>query len=108
MTPTDYADWSKEDLVAEIRKLARRKKYGLVWEEKDEDVALTLNENLPVFEQVKSRAIVSDKKLDRKILYLIQTHKMVKTRWLFTHLFMIQNHLNLHKFEPGPLDCLER
>ena len=68
MTPTDYADWSKEDLVAEIRKLARRKKYGLVWEEKDEDVALTLNENLPVFEQVKSRAIVSDKKLDSNIL----------------------------------------
>lgn len=68
MTPIDYADWSKEDLVAEIKKLARRKKYGLVWEEKDEEVAITLNENLPVFEQVKSRAIVSDKSLDSNIL----------------------------------------
>lgn len=68
MTPVDYADWSKEDLVAEIKKLARRKKYGLVWEEKDEEVAITLNENLPIFEQVKSRAIVSDKSLDSNIL----------------------------------------
>lgn len=68
MTPVDYAGWSKEDLVAEIRKLSRRKKYGLVWEEKDEEVAISLNENLPVFEQVKSRAIVTDKALDSNIL----------------------------------------
>lgn len=68
MASIDYANWSKEDLIAEIRKLARRKKYGLVWEEKDEEVAITLNENLPVFEQVKTRAIVSDKSLDSNIL----------------------------------------
>lgn len=68
MTPIDYTAWSKEDLVIEIKKLTRRKKYGLVWEEKDEEVATTLIENLPVFEQVKSRAIVSDKSLDSNIL----------------------------------------
>lgn len=68
MTPMDYTDWTKDDLVAEIRKLSRRKKYGLVWEEKNEDVSTTLKNNLPVFEQIKSKAIICDKKMDSNIL----------------------------------------
>jgi hypothetical protein len=49
----DYSDWSKEDLIAELKKLTRRKKFGLVWEESAEDVALELNENLPVVEHIR-------------------------------------------------------
>ena len=51
----DYSDWSKEDLVAELKKLTRRKKFGLVWEESAEDIALELHENLPVVEHIKSK-----------------------------------------------------
>lgn len=30
----DYYGWTKEELIDEIRKLKKRKKYGIVWEEK--------------------------------------------------------------------------
>lgn len=30
----DYQNWRKEDLIKEIKRLKKRKKYGLVWEEK--------------------------------------------------------------------------
>ena len=33
MTEKDYSDWSKDDLVKEIKKLKKRKKYGIVWDE---------------------------------------------------------------------------
>jgi len=59
MTPMDYTDWTKDDLVAEIRKLSRRKKYGLVWENRDEVLVEELENNIPLFEQVKSRAIIT-------------------------------------------------
>jgi len=34
----DYHNWSKEQLVHEIKQLLKRKKFGLVWEEKPEEV----------------------------------------------------------------------
>ena len=30
---TEYSDWSKEDFIKEIKKLKKRKKYGIVWDE---------------------------------------------------------------------------
>lgn len=42
--------------------LLRQKKYGLVWEDKPEDVEERLREELPVLREVKQRAIVSDDK----------------------------------------------
>lgn len=68
MAPINYEDWSKQDLVEEIRKLGKRKKFGLVWEEKAEEAAVTLNEHLPTFKQIKSKAIVSDDNLQNNIL----------------------------------------
>lgn len=68
MNLRDYSGWSKDDLVGEIRKLARRKKFGLVWEDKPEDVATSLNENLPTFEQIKTKAIISNNELSSNIL----------------------------------------
>ena len=47
----------KADLTGLLRS---HKKYGLVWEEKAEDVEERLREKLPVLTEVKERAIVSD------------------------------------------------
>ena len=33
MGKNNYQDWTKEDLIQEIKRLKKRKKYGLVWEE---------------------------------------------------------------------------
>jgi adenine-specific DNA-methyltransferase len=48
------------ELELEIKKLKDRKKYGLVWEEKPEDVVLQCKENVPILREVKNRKIVSD------------------------------------------------
>ena len=37
MRQEDFSDWSKDDLVKEIKKLKKRKKYGIVWDEEKED-----------------------------------------------------------------------
>ena len=38
MTDIRMTDYSIDELINEINKLNKRKKYGLVWEEKKEDV----------------------------------------------------------------------
>ncbi len=50
-------DYSKEELVELVRTLKKRKKYGLVWEEKPEDVVEQCKKELPVLEEVRNRAI---------------------------------------------------
>ena len=57
----NYANWSKDDLVAEIKRLKKRKKYGLVWEEKPEAVVELCKTKLPVLKEVKTKEIVTDK-----------------------------------------------
>jgi adenine-specific DNA-methyltransferase len=47
----DYSNWSKPELIKEIRKLAKRKKYGLVWDDKKEMVAELCKEKLPLLEE---------------------------------------------------------
>lgn len=56
----NYVDWAKEDLIKEIKKLKKRKKYGIVWEEKTEKVAELCREKLPVFKEVRSKEIKTD------------------------------------------------
>ena len=68
MTKKDYPNWSKEELVKEIEKLEKQKKYGLVWEDKPEDVALLCKEKLPVLEEDKERKIITDKEKPYNIL----------------------------------------
>jgi len=57
----DLSDWPKEQLVAEVQRLRKRKKYGLVWEDKPEDVVDQCKIELPVLKEVKNRAISKDK-----------------------------------------------
>ena len=64
-----YSDWSKEQLVEEVARLRKRKKYGLVWEEKLEDVVEQCKTELPVLKEVKNKAIAKDKDRSRKHSY---------------------------------------
>jgi adenine-specific DNA-methyltransferase len=56
------------ELELEIKKLKNRKKYGLVWEDKPEDVVLQCQENIPILKEVKTRKLVSDNSLPTNIL----------------------------------------
>ena len=50
-------DEEKSNLIGLLR---QHKKYGLVWEDKPEDVEERLREELPVLTEVKERRIISD------------------------------------------------
>src|SRR3990167_306858 len=64
----------KEKLLAEIerlkRELKKRKKYGLVWEDKPEEVVEMCKSKLPVLKEVKSKEIITDK--DKPVNLLIE------------------------------------
>lgn len=64
----DYSEWSKTELVREIKKLEKRKKYGIVWEDKPEKVAELCKEKLPVLEEDKKKEIKTDDKKPINIL----------------------------------------
>lgn len=61
----NYQDQSKQQLLAEIerlkKELKKNKKYGLVWEEKPEEVVEMCKSKLPVLKEVKSKEIITDK-----------------------------------------------
>lgn len=63
-----------EKLQAEIerlrKELKKRKKYGLVWEEKPEEVVEMCKEKLPILKEIKSKEIITDK--DKPVNLLIE------------------------------------
>jgi len=61
MKNNDYQNWSKTDLIKEIKQLKKHKKYGLVWEEKTEEVIEICKRKLPIVEEVKNKEIITDK-----------------------------------------------
>ncbi len=63
-----FDDWSREDFIAEIERLRKRKKYGLVWEEKPEDVVEQCKTALPVLKEVSGKAITKDADAPTNIL----------------------------------------
>jgi len=70
----DNQNISKEKLLAEIERskmeLKKRKKYGLVWEEKPEEVVEMCKKKLPVLKEVKNKEIITDK--DKPVNLLIE------------------------------------
>lgn len=60
MTKKDYTNWDRNDLIKEIEQLRKRKKYGLVWEDKPENVVEQCKTELPVLEEVKTKEIITD------------------------------------------------
>lgn len=61
-------DLSKEQLIEEVKKLKTRKKYGLVWEDKPENVVIECKNSLPVLDEVEEKAIISDKDLPTNLI----------------------------------------
>ncbi len=56
-TADKYADYSREQLLAEICRLKKNKKYGLVWEHKKEDVIENFETQQPYLEEVADKRI---------------------------------------------------
>ena len=63
MKNSNYSDWSKEDFIKEIKKLKKRKKYGIVWDEEKtkEKFDIDSENKLPILKEVKSKEIQTDK-----------------------------------------------
>ncbi len=57
-----------QDLEKQIKNLKNRKKFGLVWEDKSEDVVLACETNIPIIKEVKNRKLVLDNNLPNNIL----------------------------------------
>ncbi len=70
MAKRNYDNWSKEELLREVEKLEKKlkKNYGLVWEDKLEDVAKLCKEKLPVLIEDKSKEIATDSNKPTNIL----------------------------------------
>jgi len=50
-------DYTKEELIEAVKSLRQCKKFGLVWEDKLEDVAVQCEKQLPIVNEVTERAI---------------------------------------------------
>lgn len=57
-----------EDLEKQIKQLKDRKKFGLVWEDKPEDVVLSCKTKVPILKEVKNRKLISDNSDPHNIL----------------------------------------
>jgi len=76
---------SNEERSSLIGLLREHKKYGLVWEDKPEDVEERLRESLPVLREVKDKAILSDE-LDAPNHILIEGDNLeALTALTYTH-----------------------
>jgi adenine-specific DNA-methyltransferase len=62
MAKSNYENYTKEQLIAELKKLNKRKKYGLVWEEEKtkEKFEADAEDKLPVLTEDKKREIKTD------------------------------------------------
>jgi len=68
MAKRNYDNWSKEELVREVKKLEKRKKYGVVWEGKPENVAVLCKDKLPVLVEERGKEFITDEKNPTNIL----------------------------------------
>jgi adenine-specific DNA-methyltransferase len=63
-----YAEYTREELIREIEKLGKMKKYGVVWEDKLEEVAELCKEKLPILVEEQNKEIVTDNEKPTNIL----------------------------------------
>ena len=63
MKNSNYSDWSKEDFIKEIKKLKKRKKFGIVWDEEKtkEKFDKESEGKFPVLKEVKGKEIRTGK-----------------------------------------------
>lgn len=60
MQKKDFQNWSREKLLHEYKELLKRKKFGIVWEDKPEDVAEQCKTSLPVLKEEKKKDLSAD------------------------------------------------
>ena len=53
----NWDEYSKEELIEEVKKLKSQKRFGLVWEDKPEKVVKECETKLPVVKEVEEKAI---------------------------------------------------
>jgi hypothetical protein len=70
----DYDSWSKPELVREIKKLEKRKKYGIVWDEErtKEIFEEEVQHKLPVLTEIKSNQIKSNQIKTNHSIFLLK------------------------------------
>ena len=70
MKNSNYSDWSKEDFIKEIKKLKKRKKYGIVWDEEKtkEKFDIDSEGKLPILKEVKGKEIQTNGNIPTNIL----------------------------------------
>src|SRR5438309_12122660 len=61
MAKEKFDNFSREDLIREMRKLKKKKKFGLVWQDKPEEVVELCTQKLPVLKEVKTKEVTTDK-----------------------------------------------
>lgn len=61
MQKKDYQNWSKEKLLHEYKELLKRKKFGIVWEDKIEEMAEQCKISLPVLKDEKAKSFSVNK-----------------------------------------------
>jgi hypothetical protein len=91
MAKNNFSEWSKEELIREIKKLRKRRKYSIVWENKPEQVIELCKGKLPVLVEDPSRNILTLKEKPTNILIegdnyhalsvLNYTHKAITNFW---------------------------
>jgi adenine-specific DNA-methyltransferase len=66
----EYETWSKPELIREIKKLEKRKKYGIVWDEErtKEIFEEEVQHKLPVLNESKTKKIITDSNKPSNIL----------------------------------------
>ena len=64
----DYSQMNKEELLEEIKKLKSRKSFGLVWEDKPEDVVEQCQTQVPILDENGSNLIEEDGELPSNFL----------------------------------------
>lgn len=61
MKKKDFQNWSREKLLHEYQELSKRKKFGIVWEDKPEEAAEQFKTFLPVLKEEKKKQISNKK-----------------------------------------------
>jgi adenine-specific DNA-methyltransferase len=63
-----FDNWTITELIKELEKFSKKKKYGLVWEDKPEDVVNQCKEKYPVLEEVKDKELKDKSSYETNLL----------------------------------------
>ena len=56
----NFESFSKEELIEELKKIKKVKKYGLVWEDKTEDIVERCRTEIPVLNEKIKKEVLND------------------------------------------------